>query len=330
MPIAETTIHAPTPRQLASSRKWAGIYRDLGYQPLPSRMDKKQPMVKFADHWDTFHPNADMLSFFTSNIQIMSGRAWGLLVIDLDGPEAIEAWKHLGYPRKPRTWVTNSGGGGEHWWFTIPKHGDPIPKAILWKGDGPHQAIERLCDRSLVMAPPSIHPTTGKTYRFRSEPESPVKLTRPANCPGWLLQLPALAPPPIVSTFTPPKYDASLNGRRYSATGRFDREDVLHSIGDKAALAKCWGLRIASERASAKGWISCHAIEREDKTPSCGFNIESGHYVDHVSGRKLSFFDLSIALGKFADWKESLYALGSEYCPQLKSQPEQRRARQEA
>ena len=103
-------------------------------------------------------------------------------MIDLDGAESVARWKELG--RSPRTWVSHSGGDGQHWWFRLPELAKPMGKAIVWESELrkevsewnranpdnklplPHEAIERLCDQSLVMAPPSIHPVTGQRYRF--------------------------------------------------------------------------------------------------------------------------------------------------------------------
>ena len=176
------------PADVALCASMAAFYRSRGYQPLPSRTDAKRPMVRFREWWETAAP-ADLFDRHpTSNVQIMTGRHWRLLVIDLDGPEARERWGALG--STPRTWVTHSGGGGQHLWFRLPAdYPQPLPKCFLWQGDGKHQAIERLCDLSLMMAPPSIHPTTGQRYRFLSPGQSPQRLPLPADCPAWVLRL---------------------------------------------------------------------------------------------------------------------------------------------
>lgn len=299
--------------------KWKNHYTSLGYQAVPSRTDVKRPMVRFGDYWDKPFPQGTFEQFPTTNLQIMLGRHWGLLVIDLDGTEAIEHFRYLG--RSPRTWVTHSGGGGgEHWWYTISRSGPPIPRADLWRTDADRprkkgdSAIERLCERSLIVAPPSIHPKTGVKYQFRSPSESPIArgLTRPAPAPHWILSLPPLATPKKITARTPVA-TMPLGERRGSATATPSRDLVIHAIDDKVALARSWGLRIASERPSGSGWISVHSVTREDRTPSASFHVESGTYLDFVTRESLSLFDLGVALNQFIDWREAVFVLGSVY-----------------
>lgn len=172
---------------VAACRKWTDLYRFRGFNPLPSDPTAKKPLCRYADLWEAAASPELFDRFPTTNTQIMTGRHWGLLVIDLDGEEAKTRFAKWG--RTPRTWATHSGGGGVHLWFSIPREGKALPKAFLWKGKAGHSAIERLCDRSLVMAPPSIHPKTGERYRFRSKGESPLSLPIPAACPAWILNL---------------------------------------------------------------------------------------------------------------------------------------------
>jgi len=306
-------------------RDWAELYRLRGLNPLPSRPDAKRPCCRYAQYWDAPAPAELFERFPTSNIQIVCGRAWRLLVIDLDGEEAISRWQGMG--RSPRTWVSHSGGGGRHLWFRLPADmPKPIGKAIVWESElrkdvtkwnkanpdkllpVPHEAIERLCDQSLVMAPPSIHPVTGQRYRFLSKGQSPMGLGMPADCPDWVLRLrPADAGKPNFKT-------ASTLVRPVAAQSpsRFSRTEVLEAIPDKLALARQWGVRLAG-RPNAKGWAPCHAIDREDVHASAAIHKESGSYVDHGSGVKLSLFDLGAQLGVYSDWKEAIQQLGSQH-----------------
>ncbi len=270
---------------IALASEWAAIYRERGFNPLPSRTDAKRPCCRFAEWWKSLGPNDLFEMFPTTNIQVMTGRHWRLLVIDLDGPEAIERWKTMG--PCPRTWTVHSGGCGRHLWFRLPiAYQFPLPKAVLWKGSGDHQAIERLCDHSLVMAPPSIHPVTEHRYRFLVH-HSPVNLTLPADCPGWIL-----AAKPIVREVPFPRVHIPT----------FDRPR------DPIGLARSWGVRLAGPT-SASGWIPCHAIDREDRHPSAAIQRENGFYIDHGSGERLSLIDLSIRLGIYRDVREAIRGL---------------------
>jgi Bifunctional DNA primase/polymerase, N-terminal len=290
---------------------WANLYRERGFNVLPSRPDAKRPICRYAHLWETMAPDewfTESMWPNTGSLQAMCGRAWRLLVIDLDGDEAITRWQGMG--RSPRTWVSHSGGGGRHLWFRLPESVDkPLGKVFLWKAKEKHSAIERLCDQSLVMAPPSIHPVTGQRYRFLSKGQSPLGLGMPADCPAWVLGLRPAGYLEMTRVGRP-----ALQPAVVQASNGFDRNRVLDSIPDKLALARQWGVRLAG-RPNAKGWAPCHAIDRDDVHPSAAIHQDSGSYVDHGSGVKLSLFDLGAELGIYSDWLEAVRDLGQKNLP---------------
>lgn len=294
------------------AREWADVYRDRGFSPWPSRTDNKAPMCRYANYWTAFPLKNPFKIYHTSNVQVMTGRAWRLLVIDLDGPAAMAWWdRHRGV--KPRTWIVESGSGtGRHIWYRLPPdYPRPLPKAVLWQGEGKHSAVERLCDTSLVMAPPSIHPVTKKRYFFKDRRSSPYMLGLPADIPDWILRLPPIeapAPSPVVVPI----------GKRaprivVERTGYYRAEEVLASIPDKIALAQSWGVRFTG-RVSDRGWAVCHAIDRDDSNPSAAIQAESGVYVDKGSGRKLSFFKVAVARNVYASKEDAVAHLGAMFC----------------
>jgi hypothetical protein len=284
---------------MTTCRRWAEFFRLRGFNPLPSdptphaEGGRKKPLCRYADLWET-PASPDLFDRFpTTNVQVMTGRHWRLLVIDLDGPEAPERFKRMG--RTPRTWATHSGGNGVHLWFMLaPGIERELPKAFLWKGEESHSAIERLCDRSLVMAPPSIHPKTGNRYRFRSSWESPEKLPMPAACPAWILEAKPIESAPKIKPM------------------RRDAADLIGSIPHKVDIARSWGVRFTG-RPTQKGWWPCHAIDREDRTASAAVHQDSGFYVDQGSGERLSFIDLGIRMGAFMDFKDAMTRLGVKH-----------------
>jgi hypothetical protein len=269
-------------------REWATIYRERGLNPLPSRTDAKRPCCRFAQWWESPAP-ADLFEQWpTTNVQLMTGRHWRLLVIDLDGQETLNRWAGMG--KTPRTWVTHSGGGGRHLWFRLPaEYPRPLPKAFVWRGKE-HNGIERLCDRSLVMAPPSIHPATKHRYRFLDRVHSPLFLPLPADCPEWILKL------------QPFQSIADLIR---------DKAPALPYQGPRepVALARAWGVKIAG-RASQAGWVPCHAIDRDDRHPSAAIHQESGYYIDHGSGTRCDLIELSIRLGVYPNRQFAISQLG--------------------
>lgn len=290
-------------------RQWSRFYRSRGWNPLPMRRDGKRPMCQFAGWWEAPAPPDLFEKFETTGIQVMTGRHWRLLVIDVDGQEAMD-WFYAGGRRHPRTWVTHSGGDGLHVWFVLPERRlGELPKVFLWKGGGEHSGVERLCDRSLIVVPPTIHPETGRRYRFRSKGESPATLALPAACPEWVLALPAVERP---RPAPPPPRLLPLRRRVVGSRGRYRAVDVLLSIPDKVALAESWGLKVSSRRANPAGWCSCHAISREDRRPSASISAATGRYWE-PGEPSIGLFDLAVRLGVYADWREAVDDLGARF-----------------
>lgn len=286
----------------------AGFYRARGFNPLPSRTDAKRPnLATYADKWEACLLPAEFDRHATPCMQVMTGRIWGLLVMDLDGPEAIERWATLGRP--PRTWISHSGGGGRHVWFSIPTWGRPLPKAMIWRGEGSHSAIERLGDKSLVMAPPSIHPKTGKRYLWLDRANSPHGIGKPADCPAWVLQL-APEAARVEPVHTPPVARRVVVPNRTPGRRPPWREVVARL--DVPALVRSWGIKtVGSPRQS--GWLTCHAVGREDSRPSAAIHAESGYYVDSGSGLRLGLPDLAVACGAYATPEDAIEDIGGTY-----------------
>src|SRR6185437_12083571 len=98
-------------------------YRERGFNPLPSAMDHKKPLVTYAHLWETRAPDhlfTEDVWPATTNVQVMCGSAWRLLVVDLDGAEARERWDAMGHHRD--TWITHRAGGESfHVWFKVPR-----------------------------------------------------------------------------------------------------------------------------------------------------------------------------------------------------------------
>jgi hypothetical protein len=94
----------------------------------------------------------------------------------------------------------------------------------------------------------------------------------------------------------------------------WNADEVKRAILPHAvALAKEWGLRITGSHANGEGWWECRSIDREDRTPSCGFNEKTGVYSDRGSGRDLGIFQLALALGAFQDFPDAVNSLGRRH-----------------
>ena len=77
------------------------------------------------------------------------------------------------------------------------------------------------------------------------------------------------------------------------------------------AEAEELGVVFSTGKPNAAGWLECHAIDRDDATPSAAVNVGGedklvGRYTDlGGSGKSMSFFELAAHLGRFRDWKEA-------------------------
>ncbi len=304
---------------VARARAWANLYRSMGYQPLPSDPNppdgrRKKPLCKYADLWET-EAQADLFDRFpTTNIQLMTGRRWSLAVLDFDGSLAIEhSAKH--WPKLPRTWTTFHSRGGStsrHCWFGLPSGIPERRKTILWQGEGKHEAIELLMDRSLVMAPPSVHPVTGNRYGFQIGPR---EMRRPAMLPNWVLRLPLVLPARETQGLTPisPRGEElyTTSYTKCKPTGLSVRH-ILDSLPDKVSIAKSWGLRFARESAESDGWVSVHDYDREDRNPSARFHVGTGGFW-RPGCKVVPFCQLAADMGVYRDWKECASALAEQF-----------------
>lgn len=299
--------------------------RGLGLVALPSRDDDKHPAVEYT-RYRTESVTDDIYDkgfWHYNNLQIMTGAKTSgkmkVVVVDLDGPEAVAAWKKMcrvkGY-KFEGTWISVTGGGGKHIYFELPAGVTEVTSRQIWGlwdtfggplGNGcfvKHKEIRILGDNSLAVAPPSKHIETGKEYRWMGA-YGPAVYSRPAAAPEWLLKMPAV------------KYPVAMDAKPYIVSGTprvanlnaVDRDRVVELIGprDKLALARQWGLRLTGRQVGH--WAECHAIDREDNKPSAGFDPRTGVYHDNGTGKKLSFFDVALELGAFTSFEHAISSL---------------------
>ena len=121
------------------------------------------------------------------NVGLLCGD--GLLVLDVDGNDArhelerLEA--HYG-PLPPAPMVaTGRDGYGRHLYFAAARS---APSWVMWRGDNGHELAVKATGCQVV-APPSVHPDTGREYVWIDRP--PL-----AQAPAWLLQRPAVRDAP--------------------------------------------------------------------------------------------------------------------------------------
>src|SRR5262245_11390503 len=89
---------------------------------------------------------------------------------------------------------------------------------------------------------------------------------------------------------------------RQTAALSLDRR-VLDALDLRAEYQRL-GIRFPTTRPTSNGWLSCHAVGRDDRSASAAVNLNTGRYKDHGGdGDNLSFFDFAAIHGGHGDWK---------------------------
>ncbi|MFO0840855.1 MAG: bifunctional DNA primase/polymerase [Gemmataceae bacterium] len=114
-----------------------------------------------------------------ANIGLATGSVSGVWVLDLDGPEGIEALAQLEtqHGSLPVTVSARTGGGGRHISFRLP---DDVEIKSRAKIGG--LSIDTRGEGGYVIVPPSNH-RSGNPYEWENSPEN----TPLADAPQWLL-----------------------------------------------------------------------------------------------------------------------------------------------
>ena len=186
-------------------------YRDLGFIPYPSSKKGKNPLVEWKggaiptndlyNEWERKHPDANPWVYLGNNFA----------VIDPDGPGAEEYIKSLNLPPCP---TSISGNKSIHRFFKVSS-----PLKPLKVQNGSDQTFLELRTGNMgMLAPPSVHPETGKPYRW-AKGLSPWQIPFP-ELPGEVYEkIKALVPKRIEPKMEPAQVEngslGSLNIEKY-------------------------------------------------------------------------------------------------------------------
>lgn len=98
-----------------------------------------------------------------ANVAIACDSRTGPLVIDIDGASGFQLLDHLDLPP---TREAQSRKGRLHLYFDPMANGKIITRMLKIKHNGRKHDLDILGDGGYVIAPPSVHPETGKRYRW--------------------------------------------------------------------------------------------------------------------------------------------------------------------
>ena len=175
-----------------------------------ARHDGKSPIIPWREFQAHLPSDAEITAWFTGapqNIAVVTGAVSGVVVIDVDSPEALR-WCVQHLPRTP--WQTQTARGF-HLWYRHP--GVRVHnRARLETRDG-RLAIDVRGDGGCVIAAGSIH-ASGGAYREAGD-WTVSRDALPRFWPGWLQRptRPASTRPPT----SRPVGDVIERGRRYLA-----------------------------------------------------------------------------------------------------------------
>jgi len=133
----------------------------FSWKPYQTRQASERELTGWLQRWRR------------CNLGIVTGQVSGVIVLDIDSPEAA-AWVEMqGVPLTP----TVKTGKGQHLFFrhpggTVRNFASKVVAGLDLRGDGGY-----------VCAPPSVH-ETGTVYQWEIGPDTPL-----ADPPGWLLDL---------------------------------------------------------------------------------------------------------------------------------------------
>ncbi len=258
--------------QSATLIEAASAYAALGLSVLP--LSGKRPALT---SWAAFQQTAatpEVIRGWSSagliqNIGLICGTvSRNLAVLDLDGAAGYPAFAAT-FPHLTDTFTVATGSGvGRHVYF----YTDRLPSSVKAMGT-PIGHLELCAEGRQVVAPPSIHPITGSTYRV----ELPLDIPRVAHLDDLASWIEAFKPREAMPEWKPPRVSApagqgNLNPRLIDAI----RDDLL-SRGFKPH----------------GDWLHGHCLHPErhthgDRNPSFGFNTTSGYRHCYVCGTLLT------------------------------------------
>lgn len=151
--------------------------QEIGWSIIPVGQDKK-PLIAWAEFQKRRATRNEITAWFTifpkANIGVVTGKISGIIVFDIDAKHG----RTSGEFKFPVTVCSNTGGGGEHYFFKCPEFEVHNSAGLLF-GEG----IDIRGEGGYVVLPPSLH-LSGKYYEWK-EFCSPFDL-EPADIPEWL------------------------------------------------------------------------------------------------------------------------------------------------
>lgn len=174
--------------ELAERLETLDNYLRVGFKLTPIKPGSKIPCLskwQFSSrHIDTKQKCKNwLLSRKECNWGCITGKESGIFVVDIDHKNdgfGSLARLEAEHGKLPVTLSQTTGSGGKHLFFKYPSDDRPIKNSAGRVAPG----IDIRSDRGQVVIEPSVHPETGKPYKFDMPPGS-IEI---AQAPEWLLE----------------------------------------------------------------------------------------------------------------------------------------------
>jgi hypothetical protein len=280
--------------------EWAMWYRDAGLSLVPIRPGEKRPAVRWQAFREQPATPEEIRRWFEAipeaGIAAILGKASGIVVVDVDGPDAHQAIvQRVGDIPLAPTAISGSGRPSRyHLYFQAPSF-PTAAKTTPW-----NSSLEFRGDGGLIILPPSLHPS-GQRYSWAAGrglweiplPPLPQQIAeamgrRARKAAGTCVRVTHSSLPPIIT-----------NARLCGATKRFLRgqysggrrwnDKIFNAACDLAAAG--YGLDAAMPMLLAGA--RAYNAEEEDKARR---TIESAFSQPRVPGRTLHHDDDSSAV----------------------------------
>ena len=248
-------------------------YAQLGLSVIP--LQGKRPALNSWKQYQQERPSLSEIDQWYqqglfNNIGIVCGEVSdNLVVLDLDGVAGYPAFVAT-FPELADTYTISTGGGvGKHIYFKV----GTIPPSVKAMGT-PIGNLELCGNGRQVVAPPSIHPTTGNAYQVHIE----IDILNVDSLGDLVKWIKSFKVPEQPLTWKPPKRENLPSGKV------FINPRVIDAIAHDLSRRNFKHLG---------DWLHGSCIHPEnhkngDRSPSFGFNATSGYGHCYVCGTMLA------------------------------------------